>query len=84
MVISDMSVPGCPLVHLNKAFSDLTGYQKDKIGTNCKFLQVSTVRRGLFVLLSLELSVVSVLRDNQHAHCDFNPSVSRLHVTASD
>jgi hypothetical protein len=39
MVISDMSVPGCPLVHLNKAFSDLTGYEKDKIGTNCKFLQ---------------------------------------------
>lgn len=42
MVICDMSVPGCPLAHLNTAFTDLTGYQKDKIGTNCKFLQVRT------------------------------------------
>lgn len=43
MVICDMSVPGCPLAHLNTAFSDLTGYQKDKIGTNCKFLQVRSL-----------------------------------------
>jgi hypothetical protein len=59
MVISDMSVPGCPLVHLNKAFSDLTGYQKDKIGTNCKFLQTECTQRYLAA------EVESALKHNQ-------------------
>jgi hypothetical protein len=59
MVISDMSVPGCPLVHLNKAFSDLTGYDKDKIGTNCKFLQTECTQRYLAA------EVESALKHNQ-------------------
>ena len=46
MVITDMSVPGCPIVHLNKGFTNMTGYGNEKLGTNCKFLQVRTVCTG--------------------------------------
>ena len=44
MIITDMSVPGCPIVHLNEGFTNMTGYGNEKLGTNCKFLQVGTVR----------------------------------------
>eukprot|EP01035_Chromulina_nebulosa_P017995 gene17995-23633_t len=39
MVISDMTVPGIPLVYINEGFRGVTGYGKEKIGTNCRFLQ---------------------------------------------
>eukprot|EP01041_Mallomonas_annulata_P007869 gene7869-16101_t len=39
MVISDMTVPGIPLVHINEGFKVVTGYGKEKIGTSCRFLQ---------------------------------------------
>ena len=65
MVICDMSVPGCPLAHLNTAFSDLTGYQKDKIGTNCKFLQVRTLSGSC--LLSLFLYCQDCAPLSQHS-----------------
>jgi PAS domain S-box-containing protein len=38
-VISDMTVPGIPLVHINEGFKAVTGYGKEKIGTSCRFLQ---------------------------------------------
>ena len=41
MVISDMTVPGAPLIHINEGFKLVTGYGKEKIGTSCRFLQVS-------------------------------------------
>ena len=44
MILSDMSVPGCPIVHLNTGFTNMTGYGNEKLGTNCKFLQVRTDR----------------------------------------
>ena len=44
LIITDMSVPGCPIVHLNQGFTNMTGYGNEKLGTNCKFLQVCTVR----------------------------------------
>jgi hypothetical protein len=40
MVISDMTVPGCPLIYINEGFKAVTGYGKEKIGTSCRFLQV--------------------------------------------
>jgi hypothetical protein len=40
MVISDMTVPGIPLVHINEGFKAVTGYGKEKIGCSCRFLQV--------------------------------------------
>ena len=39
MVISDMTIPGIPLVHINEGFKTVTGYGKEKIGTSCRFLQ---------------------------------------------
>ena len=40
MVLSDPNLPDCPLVAVNQAFLDLTGYQEaDLVGRNCRFLQ---------------------------------------------
>jgi len=39
MVVSDMTVPGIPLAHINEGFRAVTGYGKEKIGTSCRFLQ---------------------------------------------
>jgi hypothetical protein len=39
MIVSDMTIPGLPLVYINEGFRKLTGYGKEKIGTNCRFLQ---------------------------------------------
>eukprot|EP01041_Mallomonas_annulata_P008352 gene8352-17208_t len=39
MVVTDMTVPGLPLVHINEGFRAVTGYGKEKIGSNCRFLQ---------------------------------------------
>ena len=39
MVISDMMVPGIPLVYINEGFRTVTGYGKEKIGCSCRFLQ---------------------------------------------
>jgi len=38
--VADPSRPDCPLVHVNAAFTDLTGYSNAEIkGRNCRFLQ---------------------------------------------
>ncbi|CAM9465136.1 unnamed protein product [Scytosiphon promiscuus] len=39
LVVSDMFVPGCPLAYLNEGFAAQTGYGKENIGRNSKFLQ---------------------------------------------
>ncbi len=40
MVLSDPSLPDCPMVVANAAFCELTGYPADEIvGRNCRFLQ---------------------------------------------
>jgi PAS domain S-box-containing protein len=40
MVLSDPNLPDCPMVVVNQAFRDLTGYEDpDLIGRNCRFLQ---------------------------------------------
>ncbi len=40
MVLSDPSLPDCPMVEANQAFATLTGYPMDEIvGRNCRFLQ---------------------------------------------
>jgi hypothetical protein len=38
--ISDMTIPGVPLVHVNSKFEQAFGYRKDSVvGRNCRFLQ---------------------------------------------
>lgn len=39
LVVSDMFVPGCPLAYINEGFAAQTGYGKENIGRNAKFLQ---------------------------------------------
>ncbi len=40
IVISDYNLPDMPLIYVNPAFEDLTGYTaKDILGKNCRFLQ---------------------------------------------
>ncbi|CAM9252965.1 unnamed protein product [Choristocarpus tenellus] len=39
MVVADMNVPGCPLAYINEGFKQVTGYGKENIGRNSKFLQ---------------------------------------------
>lgn len=40
ITIVDITLPDQPLIYVNKAFEDLTGYKKSEIlGNNCRFLQ---------------------------------------------
>jgi PAS domain S-box-containing protein len=40
MVLSDPHLPDCPMIAVNQAFCDLSGYSADAIvGRNCRFLQ---------------------------------------------
>ena len=46
LCISDPREPDCPIVYCNKAFTKLTGYERDEIiGRNCRFLQGRGTRR---------------------------------------
>jgi hypothetical protein len=53
MVISDMTIPGCPLVYINEGFKSVTGYGKEKIGTSCRFLQASEIVKSLSLIFIL-------------------------------
>lgn len=40
VVLSDMTVPGCPMICVNSAFCTITGYAREEAeGRNCRFLQ---------------------------------------------
>ncbi len=40
MALADPNLPDCPLVYVNPAFTDLTGYRlEEAVGRNCRFLQ---------------------------------------------
>ena len=40
MALADPNLPDCPLVYINPAFTDLTGYgPAEAVGRNCRFLQ---------------------------------------------
>ena len=40
MALSDPNLPDCPLVYINSAFTDMTGYDFEAaVGRNCRFLQ---------------------------------------------
>lgn len=52
IVISDMTLPGQPMIYVNRAFTDITGYDGDEVlGYNCRFLQgPETQQPGIEVL----------------------------------
>jgi PAS domain S-box-containing protein len=40
ITVADPSLPDCPLVFINPAFSRITGYPAEEVlGRNCRFLQ---------------------------------------------
>ena len=46
-VISDPSIPDCPIVFASDGFCEMTGYDRYEIlGRNCRFLQASDAARG--------------------------------------
>ena len=38
-VAADMTIPGIPLNYINEGFKNVTGFGKEMIGSNCRFLQ---------------------------------------------
>lgn len=51
-VISDPSIPDCPIVFASDGFCEMTGYDRYEIlGRNCRFLQVSLKATSHFILL---------------------------------
>lgn len=67
MAISDPNLPGNPLVYVNRAFCELTGYERDEVvGRNCRFLQgpetgVQKVAELRSLLERREAGVVEIL-----------------------
>jgi len=62
IAISDMTIPGIPLNYVNEGFTKQTGYGKEKIGANCRFLQ------GPETESYLNEEICEALRNGSH-HC---------------
>jgi PAS domain S-box-containing protein len=72
MVMADARHPDLPIVLVNKAFLDLTGYQAEEvIGRNCRFLQgegtlpaaIAEIRAGLAQECEIEVEVLNYRKD---------------------
>jgi PAS domain S-box-containing protein len=78
IVISDMSVPGAPMVYVNPPFCRCTGYAREEaVGRNCRFLQgPDTEFESLRVIRSTLAK--AQLRWSERAACDDDSRVSWL------
>ncbi|MFN7127474.1 MAG: PAS domain-containing protein [Brevundimonas sp.] len=72
MVITNPRLPDNPIVFANKAFQDLTGYERDEIiGQNCRFLQgpdtshetVREIRRALSEERDVQVDLLNYRKD---------------------
>lgn len=74
--ITDPTLDDNPLVYVNQAFTDLTGYSAEEvIGRNCRFLQGAGTSRA-----SVE-QVQKMLRDNELGTVEIlNYQIGRAHV----
>ncbi|WP_144185492.1 ATP-binding protein [Elioraea rosea] len=72
LVISDARQPDCPIVFMNAAFTDITGYPPDEVlGRNCRFLQgkgtdpkaVARVRRAIAAARPVTVEMLNFRRD---------------------
>lgn len=67
MTLTDPNLPDCPLVYVNAAFSEMTGYRSNEVlGRNCRFLQgpgtdPAAVRRIRDALARQEAACVDIL-----------------------
>ncbi len=72
MVVSDPTLPDCPLIYVNAAFEELTGFSAVEIlGRNCRFMQgpltdpddVARLRRAIENREPIELDLLNHRRD---------------------
>ena len=72
MCLSDPNRPDHPLVFVNRAFEDLTGYtQEDVLGRNCRFLQgpgtdpavVAEIRRAIAAKVDVSVELYNYRKD---------------------
>lgn len=75
MVIADARLPDAPIVFVNDAFLNLTGYSRTEIlGRNCRFLQgdatdrqdVERVREAIAAGQPIEIDLVNYKKDGTH------------------
>ncbi|MBJ6121104.1 PAS domain-containing protein [Sphingomonas sp. BT553] len=82
MAISDPRLPDNPIVHINDAFEQLTGYRRDEVvGRNCRFLQgpltaAADVDRLRTAIARRERIVIDLLNHRK----DGTPFWNRLHI----
>ena len=72
MVLTDPNLPDNPIVFSNRAFSDLTGYEREEItGRNCRFLQgaqtdrqkVAELREAIAAHRAIAVEILNYKRD---------------------
>ncbi len=72
VVISDCTQPGMPIIYVNKAFTDVTGYSSDEVvGYNCRFLQgpetdpetKQTIRKAIAAESSCLVEILNYRKD---------------------
>jgi len=82
MVLSDPTLPDSPLVYVNQAFLDLTGYPRDEIlGRNCRFLQGEDTDRATVNRVATAIRAEQVIVDELlNYRADGTPFWNALHV----
>jgi PAS domain S-box-containing protein len=72
MVVSDPTLPDCPLIYVNRAFERLTGFRGDEVlGRNCRFMQgpltdpddVARIRAAVADCETIEIDLLNHRRD---------------------
>ena len=74
ITVADPSLPDCPLVFMNPAFTSITGYQpEDVLGRNCRFLQgrgtekasIRALRNAVAAARPLTLEIINHRKDGR-------------------
>ena len=74
VVLSDMTIPGAPMVCVNDAFCRCTGYSREEVqGRNCRFLQgpattnesISVIQRALADQADCQVAMYNYRKDGQ-------------------
>ena len=64
MVLADPNLPDCPLVYVNPAFLDMTGYAAEEVlGRNCRFLQGPETDRDTVARIRQAIAAREVFQD---------------------